>query len=324
LTLSTVYFRITAGSALAPVRAPLLERLLARADPPERVADWRAAAFQVIAPQSRVVPAVATAASCGHASSAPGKWALLATPVHLEAGPRSLHLPAGGMLELEPDEAQALAADFNRVFAGDAVRLVHAREALLLCQFDAPLEAATTDPEQLVGGDVFDSLPRGADAPRLRRLASEIEMWLFEHDVNARRRARAAPAISSLWLWGGGALDAPLPAVEGWTAGNDPLFAAFPRESRYPRKAQAAGARQARPGVVVIADFPGTPDWWSAEQCFLAPALADLKARRLRGIEISAGQWSFRLSARGLARFWRKPQPWWQTLGAGKELAQDD
>jgi hypothetical protein len=312
-----VYFRITAGSALAPARAPLLERLLARADPPERVADWRAAAFRVIAPQSLMVPAVATAASSGHASSARGKWALLATPVHLEAGPRSLHLPADGLLELEPGEAEALVADFNRVFAGDPVRLVHAREALLLCEFDAPLETATTDPEQLVGGDVFDSLPRGAGAPRLRRLTSEIEMWLFEHEVNARRRARAAPTISSLWLWGGGALDAPLPAVEGWTAGSDPLFAAFPRESRYPRKAPAAAPRQAPPGVVVIADFPGTPAWQSAEQYFLAPALADLKARRLRGIEISAGQWSFRLSARGLARFWRKPQPWWQTLGAG-------
>jgi hypothetical protein len=316
LPLSTVYFRIVAGGAPAPARAPLLERLLARADPAERAADWRAAAFRVIAPQALVVPAVATAASSGHASSASGKWALLATPVHLEAGPRSLHLAADGMLELEPGEAEALAADFNRVFAGDAVRLVRAREALLLCQFDAPLEAATTDPEQLVGGDVFDSLPRGADAPRLRRLASEIEMWLFEHEVNARRRAHGRPAISSLWLWGGGALDAPLPAVEGWTAGSDPLFAAFPRESRYPLKAPAAAGRHALPGVVVIADFPGTPAWQSAEQCFLAPALADLKSKRLRGIELSAGQRSFRLSARGLARFWRKPRPWWETLGA--------
>jgi hypothetical protein len=198
------------------------------------------------------------------------------------------------------------------------VRLVRTGEALLLCQFDAPLEAATTDPGQLVGGDVFDSLPRGADAPRLRRLASEIEMWLFEHEVNARRCARAAPAISSLWLWGGGALDAPLPAVEGWTAGSDPLFAAFPRrESRYPLEAPAAAGRQALPGVVVIADFPGTPGWQSAERCFLAPALADLKSRRLRGIELSAGEQSFRVSARGLARFWRKPRPWWETLGAG-------
>lgn len=316
--MSTVYFRITAGStsAPAPARAPLLERLLARADPPEHVADWRAAAFRVIAPQALEVPAVATAASSGHASSAPGKWALLATPVHLEAGPRSLHLPPDGILELEPGEAQALAVDFNRVFAGDAVRLVRAREALLLCQFDAPLEAATTDPEQLVGGDVFGSLPRGADGARLRRLASEIEMWLFEHDVNARRRARAKPAISSLWLWGGGALDAPLPAVEGWTAGSDPLFAAFPQESRYPLTTPAGSTRQAPPGVVVIADSPGTPAWQSVEQCFLAPALADLKSKRLRRIDLSAGQRAFRLSARGLTRFWRKAQPWWETLGA--------
>jgi hypothetical protein len=314
--LSTVYFRLASGTAIAPARAPVLEHLLARADSPEHVADWRAAAFRVIAPQAPQVPAVATAAAGGAASSAPGQWALLATPVHLEAGLRTLSLAAEGILALERGEAEALAADFNRVFAGGGVRLSRAREALLLCVFDAPLEATTTDPEQVVGGDVFAALPRGADAPRLRRLQTEIEMWLFGHDVNAARRARSAPPISSLWLWGGGALDAPLPSVEGWTAGSDPLFAAFPREGRYPLKPPGAATGPARPGVVVIADVPGSPAWLRTEECFVAPALADLRSRQLGRIELSAGERTFRLSARGLARFWRRPRPWWEMLAA--------
>jgi hypothetical protein len=314
--LSTVYFRIAAGTAGAPARVPVLEHLLARADAPQHVADWRAAAFRVIAPQAPQLPAVATAAGGGAASSAPGQWALLATPVHLEAGLRTLSLSAEGILALERGEAQALAADFNRVFAGGGVRLSRAREALLLCVFDAPLEAATTDPEQVAGGDVFAALPRGADAPRLRRLASEIEMWLFEHEVNAARRVRSAPPISSLWLWGGGALDTPLPRVEGWTAGSDPLFSAFPRESRYPRKPPGAARGPARPGVVVIGDLPGSPAWQRAEEDFVAPALADLRSRQLGRIELSAGERTFRLSARGLARFWRRPRPWWEVLAA--------
>jgi hypothetical protein len=314
--LSTVYFRLAAGVPAAPARAPVLEYLLARADAAQHVADWRADAFRVIAPQAPQVPAIATAAAGQTASSTSGQWALLATPVHLDAGLRTLTLTAEGILALEQGEAEALAADFNRVFAGGGVRLSRAREALLLCVFDAPLEAATTDPEQVAGGDVFAALPRGADAPRLRRLQTEIEMWLFEHEVNAVRRARSATPISSLWLWGGGALDAPMPSVEGWAAGNDPLFAGVPRENRYPINQPGAAVGPARPGVVVITDVPGSPAWQKTEECFVAPALADLRSRRLRRIELSAGERTFRLSARGLARFWRRPRPWWEMLGA--------
>ena len=314
--MSTVYFRLAAGTAAAPARAPVLEYLLARADAAEHAADWRAAAFRVIAPQAAQVPAVATAAACGTASPAPGQWGLVATPVHLEAGLRTLSLAPDGILALEEGEAAALAADFNRVFAGGGVRLSPARGALLLCAFDAPLEALTIDPERVAGSDVFAALPRGPDAPRLRRLTSEIEMWLFGSEVNAARRTRSAPAISSLWLWGGGALDAPLPGVEGWTAGSDPLFAAFPRVSRYPLRPPGAGGGSARPGVVVIGEVPGSPAWHRAEECFVAPALADLRSRRLDRIELSAGQQTFRLRARGLARFWRRARPWWEMLAA--------
>ena len=163
------------------------------------------------------------------------------------------------------------------------------------------------------------SSPRFRVAPTRRGCAdlqTEIEMWLFGHDVNAARRTRSAPPISSLWLWGGGALDASLPSVEGWTAGSDPLFAAFPRESRYPIEPRGHGRGLARPGVVVIADVPGSPAWQRTEERFVAPALADLRSRRLGRIELSAGERTFRLSAGGLARFWRRRRPWWEMLAA--------
>jgi len=326
--LSTVYFRIAARSAVVPARAPLLERLLARAEAPRRVANWRAEAFRALAPQLSQVPAVASAAARGAAPSPSAKWALLATPLHFEAGLRDVSLLADGVVVFEDSEPDALAADFNRVFAGGGARLVRGRDGFLVCLFDAPVDAATTDPEEIVGSNLFDALPQGADAPRLRRLASEIEMWLFEHPVNAARRARGAPVISSLWLWGGGAADAALPRVEGWTAGSDPLFSAFPQESRYPHEGEREGARAgerrrgrgaARPGVVVIPHPPGTPSWRSAEESFIEPAVSDLKARRLVCIELSAGDCTCRLTARGLRRFWRTPRPWWETLGASPD-----
>jgi hypothetical protein len=232
--LSSVYFRITARGAHPHTRAPSLERLLARADGPTDAADWRAQAFRLIAPEGGRVPAVATAALAPSASRAPGSWVCVATPVHLLAGMSSVGMAADGVLEIEPFEADALAADFNQVFAGGGTTLERGRDALLLCRFDEPLRVTTSAPEEAAGHDLWAYLPRGEDAARLRSLTSEIEMWLFDHAVNRRRRETQQPDINALWLWGEGAADAEPPTLSGWTAGDDPLFGSFARTSRYP------------------------------------------------------------------------------------------
>ena len=102
-------------------------------------------------------------------------------------------------------------------------------------------------------------MPRGPDSARVRRLMSEIEMFLFDHAVNESRRRREALAVSGLWLWGGGAADEQLPAVDGWTAGNDPLFAAFAAQAHYPSSAGsgASAGDLGRGSDCRVAGFPG-------------------------------------------------------------------
>jgi hypothetical protein len=309
--LSIVYIRFVAREPFPHERAPMLEQLLARADAPSRVINWRAEAFRVIAPR-QVMPPVATAAL--HASSGRelGAWVFVATPVHFVAGMSGVSMPPEGILDLAPAEAEALASDFNREFSDAGTHLRVGREGLLLCVFDVPLRVATRAPEEVLQQDLWSCLPRGDDAPHVRRLMSEIEMWLFDHAVNQQRRSRALPVISGLWLWGGGAADLSLPAVNGWTAGSDPLFAAFAAQSQYPAAVRA--------GVVVIAHWPGSAGWREAEQRWLAPAIADLRSARLERLDLSAGDRCFSVSRRGMRRFWRRSQPWWESFRAGAEL----
>ena len=288
------------------MRAPLFERLLARADAEACEADWRAQAFRLIAPQASM-PAVATAALSGRAPDAIDQWALVASPVHLVAGMRSVSMPADGMLDLEPVEVELLVADFNRIFEGAGARLARGGTVPLICLFDAPLCATTTDPQQVLGEDIGEYLPRGADSARLRRLMSEIEMWLFAHIVNHDRRARGAPLINALWLWGGGASHASLPVVHGWAVGLDPLFAAFAGPANF--------TGTVGPGVAVIAHWPGSSGWREAEQNWFAPAADALRSGRLKRLELSAGLRRFSVSARGMLRFWRLPRPWWESFG---------
>ncbi len=311
----TVYLRFAGHQPFVPERAPLLERWLARADRAASVADWRAQAFGVIAPPAERMPPVATAALSAGACDARGAWVCVATPVHLIAGLSGVSMPPDGILDIEPTEAGALADDFNRVFSGAGMRLHRGRDSLLLCSFDTPVRVAAAAPEE-VRGDIWEFLPSGADAARVRRLMCEIEMWLFEHPLNERRLARAVPAITGLWLWGGGAADLSLPAVHGWTAGGDPLFAAFEVRTTYPA---AAGS-----GVVVLADWPGTAAWREAEQRWLAPAIADLRSGRLQRLDLSAGRRCFSVSARGRWRFWRRTQPWWEAFGMGEAGTDGD
>jgi hypothetical protein len=306
--LSTLYFRFAARSSDRVQRSPMLERLVAQAGDPSRVEGWRIEAFRVIAPGAQRLPSIASAIVPEVGSGAdPAAWACVATPVYLSAGMRSVTMAADGILELAPGEAAALSADFNRVFAGAGVRLSVGRGELLFCLFDDRIEAATRDPEEVAGKDVFGFQPTGPDGARLRRLMSEMEMWLFDHAVNRGRVAQERQPVTGLWLWGGGPTGEALPPVRGWCAGQDPFFAAFGSEHEYPR---AAGG-----GVVVCAEQPGSNEWLDVERRWLVPAVAALRSGRLKRLDLSAADRRFSVGKGPYLRFWRRPRPWWESYG---------
>jgi hypothetical protein len=301
---SSQYFRILARAPVEPRRSALLEQLLARADASRPVSDWRADAFRIIAPQA-VLPAIAPAALRADGGAADAVWACLATPVHYVAEMTSVRLSEDGILSMKPAAAATLAADFNRVWNGSGVRLLAGKSSSLYCIFDQLLNVTTRDPQDVLDRHIDEYLPTGADAPRLRQLMSELEMWLFEHGENSARAAAGLPRISGLWLWGGGAPLASLPRVQGWAAGDDVYFSAL----------SARRSETSDNGVIVAAAAPGSDEWHDIESRWLKPAAAQLRAGRLSRLEISAGDRCFGLTARAIRRFWRRSKPWWESFG---------
>jgi hypothetical protein len=283
-----------------PQRAPLLERLLARADSVCVIDDWRADAYRCIAPDTQPMPAIAGTALCADGIIAQGGSVYLATPVHYAAEMSNVRLAADGIVALDPAVAAALAADFNRIWQDAGVRLLAGRSARLYCVFERRLDAVTQDPQSLLGQPIENFLPAGADASRLRRLMSEIEMWLFEHAVNRSRGSAAA--ITGLWLWGGGGLIQSLPSVSGWTLGHDVFFSSIAT-----RAARAATVS----GVAVIAAQPGSQGWLDAEP-WLAQSAADWRSGGLERLELCAGERRVRVGRAGRWRWWRRPRAWWE------------
>ena len=268
-----------------------------------RIDDWRAEAFRTVVPGAAGLPSIAGTALAA-VGGAPGEWGCIATPVHCVAGMSAVVMPPDGRLTLGAVDAAVLAADFNRVFSGAGARLVVGRAAVLICVFDRALRVATHDPDAVAGADVFSFQPAGRDAPQVRRLMSEMEMWLFDHELNRAREAAALPPITGLWLWGEGAVAPAPPVMQGWTAGRDPLFAAFGDQAQFPA---AAGA-----GVVVCDDTPGSNSWPDVERRWLAPAAAALRARMIQRLDLCGGRLRCSVAAGPSWRFWRRPGPWWE------------
>jgi len=266
----------------------------------------RSPQFRVIAPGEKTLPPIAAAAACASSGTLPGAWGFIATPVCFSAGMSTVTMPGDGLVELRPEEAAALASDFNRTFVDAGMRLSVGRSAILVCVFDRVLQVTTHDPEAVAGHDVFAFQPAGTDAPRLRRLMSEIEMWLFDHAVNRARTADGRRSVTGLWLWGGGSTGRTMPLVQGWTAGSDPFFSAFGQATRFPR--------EAGPGVVVCIDQPGSDTWPEVEQQWLTPALAALQSGLIKRLDLSAAERRFSIGKRAALRFWRRARPWWESF----------
>ncbi len=302
----THYIRLTRRGAAGRERSPLLERLLACACARHDILNWRLDAFRLMASAGTSMPAVGAAALYAARGSVAAGTVFMATPVHYVAEMSTVRLPVDGILTLSESEAERLALDFNTLWSDAGVQLLVGGSAELFCLFDGPLIVAACDPEDVLGLHIAEHLPAATRASRVRLLMSEIEMWLFDHAVNRTRLSAGASAVSGLWLWGGGpALDG-LPALRGWTAGNDPLFRALGAVTEPPASAG--------PAVIAIAAQPGTREWHEAESRWLAHSIDELRRGRIARLDISAGNRCFSVGPRWNWRFWRSRRPWWESL----------
>ncbi len=302
-----------ASAAARAVLAPPLARARRRA---LAGAGWRAwLAGRIGRADLALQPAAGLAAA---AAGVPRAAAWFATPVALLAAVDHVRMPIGGWLELEADEAQALASDFARVFDGAGLALTAAgAEGFLLTGVSTT--AITFDPARVLGGDIAPWLPAGEGAAPLRRIGTEIEMWLHEHAVNRARTRRGAAALAALWLWGGASTGSATPAphrsraparrVRGY--GSDSWLRGLWHETgraldgpgRSFAELELAGDADT---VVVVRE--GVDDSVAAR--WVEPALAALAARHIDAVEVLADERVFRLGRFDLVKPWRHAVTW--------------
>jgi hypothetical protein len=254
------------------------------------------------------VAALSRQSDCGDATGS--AW-LRADPAHVRADMATARMLACGELGLDPAECAEIARDLKPLF-GDAG-----------FEFDAPrserwyLRAPPgsqlpqcASPDQAMGDDLKLHLPEGASGKRWRQLFNDAQVILHNHPVNARRAARGAVSVNSLWFWGAGVLPdfarSPLAGV----LSNRPEVRALARLaglSAQPLEGgawhEAIGAAASAPAMLLdlleLRDGALQDDW-------LAPAEAALAGGRINQVvlEFASGE-RFRVRQSHRWRFWR-------------------
>ena len=251
---------------------------------------------------------------------APGQhfW-MRADPVHVSIERDRLGLREEFALEVSRTEADALVEALNRHF-GEALLFSSPRPERWYVRLQHAPEIETAPPSAARGTAVGDKLPSGADAMRFHSLMNEAQMLLHEHPVNAEREARGAPAVNSVWFWGGGILEAVTIRPYSAVIGDDPLARGLAAAAGIPNRGLPGSVEVllsllAPEGTALIVLGPPRHRQGRAalERDWFEPLLGALESGRIGMLTLQLGGPSSLLQVEtvrsDLRHFWRTRKP---------------
>lgn len=307
-----------AAEVCAGLHLPALEKLLARgsvsASPVDTLDDRLCAAFgaQSVAPVRAAADGLETS----------DEYWLCADPV-------SLQLQRAQMLLLpdvvpSQEEATALCASLNEHFAGMGMVFFAPHPQRWYVRLEEELQITTSPLRQVAWRDAKFHQPQGADALRMQRITTEMQMLLYAHPANQARETRGEPVINSLWLWGGGRATRLQLAFDA-VGGDSELAGAFARVADVPKieSLRALLDGQYESGLWVCgaagdALQSGDLYMWReevqrVEQELAQPLLKALQAGRLHRLTLEVlredGSQRFELTRGDVWKLWRFKRP---------------
>jgi hypothetical protein len=132
---------------------------------------------------------------------------LSADPAWVQPELNGARLLACGNLGLRLEESMALVHALAETFEAEGMTLLVGDSQHWQLRLPKYVEVPSfPEPEEALGADLFEQLPKGEEGRRWRALINEAQVVLHNHPVNAARVARGLPPVNSVWLWGAGAL----------------------------------------------------------------------------------------------------------------------
>ena len=129
-----------------------------------------------------------------------------ADPVYLQADRDAALLLAHEELELTQDEANKLAHEINEHFVDEPWQLHAVTPHRWYLKIDSTQHFNAPPLVNVLGNNIDDFKPSGADVTYWHKIINEIQMLLHGTSINFERDSRGQLTANSLWLWGGGSL----------------------------------------------------------------------------------------------------------------------
>jgi hypothetical protein len=287
-----------------PLRYPLLERLVARADAERIDGDLEELLFTAF----ELEPGQGAAPFCYLADTGklPDSGVLRAHPVHLRADRDRVLLFPLEASALDLEEARQLARDFNTHFSPDGLSLevVHPHHWYLVTDTLPPETFAPLD--QVAGRSLGDFLPDAQGERFWLSVINETQMLFFQSPVNQAREQAGQLPVNGLWFDGAGRMPPQRPVAPAQIRGEHCLV----------RGLVARADRQREGALTLVTDMQqalleqDTPAWLAARQGLEQTLDHLMKHAQIMLYSCDGYVWHWKPSCK--RRFWRpsRPLPW--------------
>ena len=281
-------------------------------------------AFELSQSDNRDWP-VAAVTGLEDGAAADGWW-MRADPVYLAPDGGDLVLGDPDALRITAEEADALTGEINATLGDDEFRIQPLAPTRWYVHLDRWADISTHSPSASMHRSVGARLPSGPAYRHWHRLLNEVQMVLHDAEANRAREARGELPVNSVWLWGGGAL--PACAGGSWARvwGSGALLAGLARLAGCPHSPPPPDAdrwiEHAEVGEHLImidrahrlASASALEEWReclsSLEEQWFEPLRGGLRSRRVSELMIRLdAPYRFRVSSRGIGRWWRRTRP---------------
>ena len=155
--------------------------------------------------QSKPFPAAALSLLASGQYTEHGFW-FHVDPVHLQADMDHAILRDTHGLDLTQQESESLLEELNAHFKDDGIRFLMADKDRWFLNISDHEKVSTTPLNEVISRNVYSFMPEGEDALFWKKFMNEVQMLMFQSQVNAQREQNNKLPVNGVWLWGEGAL----------------------------------------------------------------------------------------------------------------------
>ncbi len=159
------------------------------------------------------LPLAALAALAAGLATADGAW-LFADPIQLQVDLSHVYAFGNQHLQLSNDEVTQLVNEINTFLTAENFKIYAVNEFTWLMHLPSDPNIITTPLAEIIGKNLQNYLPRGEQQRFWQTLLTEIQMLMYQSEINQRRERQGLPMANSLWFWGEGSLQDLQPRVE--------------------------------------------------------------------------------------------------------------